>query len=419
VTRIIPRRALPIGVERLSYGRGLVVNGPRQCGKSELLRMLHERLGGTLASLDEPAQLRAARVDPTGFVADRTRPLFVDEVQRGGDPLILALKVLLDDSREPGQAVLAGSTRFLTEPRLSESLAGRVRFLDLWPLAQAEIEETPAAGLVDLLFSPTREIRQAYADLPGLGRREVYERVCRGGFPEAVLAPNDRARNLFFNDYVRTVSQRDITEISRIAQRIELPGFLRVLASRTATVLNAATLADAVGLTPDSVRRYLPLVETVFLTLTLPAWSRNVSAQLRRRPKVHLTDAGLAAALVGATPDTMLDPTSTSTGQLLETFVVTELVKLTTWCDDPVALSHYRDADGREADLVLERPDGRVAAIEVKAAIDVDERDVRHLTYLRDHLGDGFANGVIIHCGKRATPLGDRITALPVNALWG
>lgn len=144
-----------------------------------------------------------------------------------------------------------------------------------------------------------------------------------------------------------------------------------------------------------------------------------MSTQLRRRPKVHLADAGLAAALVGATPDRMLDPTSTSTGQLLETFVVTELVKLTTWCDDPVALSHYRDADGREADVVLERPDGRVAAIEVKAAVDVDERDLRHLTYLRDHLGDGFANGVIIHCGKRPTPLGDRITALPVNALWG
>lgn len=418
MTRLIPRRALPIGVERLSYGRGLVVNGPRQCGKSELLRMLHDHLGGTLASLDEPAQLRAARIDPTGFVTDRSLPLFIDEVQRGGNPLVLALKVLLDNSREPGQVVVAGSTRFLTEPRLSESLAGRVRFLDLWPLAQAEIDEVPGAGLVDLLLSPTRRLRQAYGDLPGLGRRGIYERVCRGGYPEAVLAPGDRARIAFFNDYVRTVGQRDITEIGRIAQRIELPGFLRVLASRTATVLNAATLADVVGLTPDSVRRYLPLVETVFLALTLPAWSRNVATRLRRRPKIHLTDSGLAAALVGATPDKMLDPTSTYTGQLLETFVVTEIVKLTTWCDVSVALSHYRDADGREADLVLEGPDGRVSAIEVKAAIDVDERDVRHLTYLRDRLGDRFTNGVIVHCGKQATPLGDRITALPVNSLW-
>jgi len=394
------------------------VNGPRQCGKSELLRMLHDQLGGTLSSLDEPVQLRAARTDPTGFVSDRALPLFVDEVQRGGNPLVLALKVLLDGSQEPGQVVLAGSTRFLTEPRLSESLAGRVRFLDLWPLAQAEIEEASEANPVDLLLSSTRRLRRAYADLPGPSRREVYERVCRGGYPEAVLAPSDRARTGFFNDYVRTISQRDITEIGRIAQRVELPGFMRVLASRTATVLNTATLADVVGLTPDSVRRYLPLVETVFLTMRLPAWSRNVTAQLRRRPKVHLTDSGLAAALTGTTPDRMLDPASTYTGQLLETFVVTELVKLTTWCEEPVALSHYRDAEGREADVVLESPDGRITAIEVKAAVDVDERDVRHLTYLRDQLGESFTNGVIIHCGKQTVPLGDRITALPVNALW-
>lgn len=407
-----------MAAERLTYGRGLIVNGPRQCGKSELLRMLNGRLGGTLSSLDEPAQLRAARTDPTGFVTDRVSPLFVDEVQRGGDPLILALKVLLDGSRDPGQVVLAGSTRFLTEPRLSESLAGRVRFLDLWPLAQCEIDGTSGSNPIDVLLSEATNLRSAYGEVPGASRPEIYERLCRGGYPEAVLAPSAKARAGFFNDYIRTVSQRDITELGRIAQRVELPGFLRVLAARTATVLNASTLADAVGLEPASLRRYLPLVETVFLSLTLPAWSHNAATRMRRRPKVHLTDAGLAAALIGATPARMLDPTSTSTGQLLETFVVTELVKFATWCDTAVEFSHYRDADGREADLLLESPEGRVAAIEVKAAIDVDERDVRHLAYLRDRIGDDFANGVIIHCGKQLLPMGDRITAVPVNALW-
>jgi uncharacterized protein len=419
VSTLIPRRALPIALDLLGYGRGLVVNGPRQSGKSELLRMLHDRLGGTLSSLDDSAQLRAARTDPTGFVSDRPRPLFVDEVQRGGEPLVLALKVVLDGSQQPGQVVLAGSTRFLTEPRLSESLAGRVRFLDLWPLAQAEIEGSSATNLVDALLSPTSELRAALGELQGLRRPEIYERVCRGGFPEAVRAPTQRARAGFFRDYVRTVSQRDITELGRLAQRVELPGFLRVLASRTANELNRATLADEVGLTPESLRRYLPLVETVFLVLLLPAWSHNSAARVRRRPKLHLSDPGLAAALTGMTPERMLDPTTTYTGQLLETFVVTELVKLATWCEEPVELSHYRDKDGREADVIVESPDGRVAAIEVKAAIDVDERDLRHLTYLRDRLGDSFANGVIIHCGKQVLPMGDRITAVPVNALWG
>ena len=121
---ILPRHATAVALDKLSAARGLVVNGPRQCGKSELLRLIHGQVGGTLLSLDEPAMLRAARTDPAGLVADRAPPLLIDEVQRGGNSLVLALKVLLDSSRQPGQLVLAGSTRFLTEPRLSESLVG-------------------------------------------------------------------------------------------------------------------------------------------------------------------------------------------------------------------------------------------------------------------------------------------------------
>lgn len=331
---------------------------------------------------------------------------------------MLALKVLLDATREPGRLVLAGSTRFLTEPRLSESLAGRVRFLDLWPLAQAEIDRSAGPNLVEAVLSPTGDLRAVLAEVHGIKRAEVYERICRGGFPEAVLAPSAKARGGFFADYVRTVSQRDITELGRLAQRVELPGLLRVLASRTATVMNSATLAEAVGLTPDSVRRYLPLVETVFLVLALPSWSGNQAARARRRPKLHLTDSGLAAALTGVTAERMLAPTTTYTGQLFETFVVTELAKLATWSDELVALFHYRDADGREADVILETPDGRLAAIEAKAAVNVDNRDVRHLAYLRDRLGTNFANGVIIHCGEQVLAMGDRITAIPVNCLW-
>ena len=107
---ILPRHATAIALEKLRDARGIVVNGPRQCGKSELLRVIHAELGGSLMTLDEPALLRAARLDPTGFVGDRAFPLLIDEVQRGGNPLILAIKVLLDSSRHPGRVVLAGST---------------------------------------------------------------------------------------------------------------------------------------------------------------------------------------------------------------------------------------------------------------------------------------------------------------------
>ena len=418
MSTLIPRRALGTTLDRLASARGVIVNGPRQSGKSELLRILHGELDGTLATLDVPAQLRVARTDPMGFVSDRAYPLLIDEVQRGGDPLVLALKVLLDSSRDPGRVVLAGSTRFLTEPRLSESLAGRVRFVDLWPLSQGEIDGSQGPNLLALLSGSTRRLRTELRGLEGESRPALYERVCRGGFPEAVLAPSSKARRRFFTDYVRTVSQRDIVEMSRIAQRVDLPRVLRFLAGRTGTILNKSTLANDVGMSADSMSRYLPLIETIFLTFTLPAWSRSPTAGIRRRPKVHLTDAGLAAALTGMTPERMLDPSTTFTGQLFETFVVTELLKLMSWHDEPVELLHYRDGEGREADVIVESFDGRIAAIEVKAALGVNDHDIRHLGYLRDRSGEGFTNGVILYCGDAVLPLGDRLTALPVNALW-
>jgi predicted AAA+ superfamily ATPase len=407
-------------LRRLRGARGVIVNGPRQAGKSELLKMLHGRLDGTLLTLDRPQHLRLARTDPTGFVEDRTRPLMIDEVQRGGDPLVLAIKVVLDSSQERGQVVLAGSTRFLTEPRLSESLAGRVRFVDLWPFSQGEIDQLGPLGdrFLDRLTGPTDDLYHSSTAAPRLARRDVYTRLCVGGFPEAVLAEGQRDRAEFFADYSRTISQRDITELGRVAERIELQAVLRLIAERTATPLNATGLAHLIGTSEDSMRRYLPLVETIFLSYQLPAFAPGAGAHARRRPKVHMTDTGLAAALLGVTPDRLLHPDATIVGQLLETFALMELVKQSTWADEQVRLTHYRDRERREVDIVAETPDGRVAGIEVKAAIDVDQRDFRHLTYLRDRLGTRFTNGVVLHCGPEPARWGDRLLSLPISALW-
>jgi uncharacterized protein len=417
---IWPRKSTEVAIRRLAAARGVVVNGPRQAGKSELLKLLHARRGGTLMTLDQPQHLRLARTDPTGFVQDRELPLFVDEVQRGGDPLVLALKVLLDSSQQKGQVVLAGSTRFLTEPRLSESLAGRIRFVDLWPFSQGESHRLGDRSdrLIDSLLSIGNDLVAATRSAPGLSRHAVFSRVCVGGYPEAVLATSHRDRVEFFADYVRTISQRDITELGRLGDRVDLPAVLRLLAERTASIVNVSALSQSVGVSPDSMRRYLPLVETIFLSLSLPAFGGSTKTRTRRRPKLHLTDTGLAASVLGVTADRLMDPSATMSGQLLETFVVMELVKQSGWSEELVRLSHYRDADDREVDLMVETADGRVAGVEVKAAIDVDERDFRHLAYVRDRLGDRFTSGVVLHCGSEPARWGDRLFSLPISALW-
>jgi predicted AAA+ superfamily ATPase len=137
---LISRRALAVVLRRLDAARAVVVNGPRQSGKTALLGMVHERRGGESVGLDSSAALASARADPTGFVTGFGEPLLIDEVQRGGDPLVTAIKLAVDKTPRRGRFLLAGSSRFLTEPRLSESLAGRVRIVDLWPLSQGEID---------------------------------------------------------------------------------------------------------------------------------------------------------------------------------------------------------------------------------------------------------------------------------------
>jgi predicted AAA+ superfamily ATPase len=414
---LVDRRALRVLERRLDAARVVVVNGPRQSGKTELLRLLHRQRGGGFVTLDQRDDLRVARTDPTGLVTGIERPTVIDEVQRGGDPLLLAIKAEVDRSNEPGQFLLAGSTRFLSEPRLSESLAGRVRFVDLWPFSIGEVFSAPDR-LIDLLFTETSTLRETTAAVRGITRAATMQLVARGGFPEAVRSTDEINRTEFLDSYARTVAERDIRELVNVNQRVEMLELMRHMAARSGSVLNTAALAQELRMSSDSTRRYLPLLETIYFHHLLPAWSRNLSARQRNRPKLHVYDTGLAASLLGLGADRLARPTESLAGPLFETFVVNELAKQATWSTERVRLFHWRDRDDREVDVIIETPDGRIAAVEVKAAVDAGTDDARWLAYLRDLAGDAFINGVVIHCGDRMRPLGDRLTALPVSAIW-
>ena len=182
--------------------------------------------------------------------------------------------------------------------------------------------------------------------------------------------------------------------------------------------LNVASLARDVGINGETLRSYLALLETIYLHVRLPAWSTNFTSRAKHHPKVHMVDTGLAANVLGLSAERLSTPTTQMAGPLFETFVVNELVRQQAWSDERVRLGHFRDREQREVDLILESGDGRVVAVEMKAARDVDEIDFRWLAYLRDRLGDLFINGIVIHLGERPLPFGDRLTALPVSAVW-
>lgn len=402
--------------EALEAFRVVVVNGPRQSGKSTLLGLLAGSVGATMLTMDDRTTLTLARSDPAGLVAGYPHPIFVDEVQRAGDPLVLAIKSWVDSHpRERGRFVLAGSSRFLTVPTISESLAGRVRILDLWPFSQGELGGGPDR-FIDFAFSSPEELVRLEA--PALTRAQVMERVVLGGFPPVHELDSARQRNAWFADYRRTLVQRDLAELRRVRQGVDLPRLFRLLAGLTAQEHNVAGLARAMDLSEETVRSYLALLETIYIHHTLPSWSAGFVARVKRRPKLHLVDSGLAAATLGLGIDRLAVPAEPMGGPLLETFVVAELLKARAWAEVPVELLHFRDRDGREVDVILEAADGRVVALEIKAAVDVDDHDARWLGWLRDRLGERFIHGVVLHLGDRPRPLGDRLTALPVAALW-
>ena len=414
---LLPRHAFDLINARLGEGRVVAVNGARQAGKTALLRMVHRHSGGTLSTFDDASTVEAARRDPFGFVTGFPYPHLIDEIQRGGGPVLLAIKRQVDLDPAPGQYVLTGSTRFLTEPRLSESLAGRVRMIDLWPLSQGEIHRGLESFIQDCFHQPG-QILARYRHARALSRRETYDALVIGGFPESVLATSESARRGFFQSYFRTVTQRDVGQLAKLRLSSDLPRLARLLLGRSGTELNAASMAGELRLNEETVRRHLALLEAVYLIHLLPAWSRNLSSRQRRRPKVHAVDTGLASALLNQTAERLARPGAPLAGELLETFVVNEVLKQLSWSGEAIEAYHWREDQGREVDLVLERGDGAVVAIEVKAGVDVRAEDLRGLSLLRDRLGHDLLLGVLFHCGDRVVPLGDRLIGVPISALW-
>jgi predicted AAA+ superfamily ATPase len=392
--------------------RVTVVTGPRQSGKTTLVQS--KLSGGTLRSLDDQGILNAALADPVGFLGSGSRPLVIDEIQRAGEPLVRAIKLAVDRDPSPGQFVVTGSSNFLTVPTISESLAGRAGFVEVWPFTQGELSGTPDS-FVDRALSGPAAFSAHQPDR--LSRRDLLERVCAGGYPE-IHRLTARQRPGWFRDYVSTTIERDIVELSGIRKVAEMGQLLRLFAARTGCELVMQGIIDDAPLERQAVYDHRAWLETIHLITTLPAWSRNLTRRVKRHPKIFLTDPGLASWLLGKTPEALTDPADPSTGQLVETFVFNELRRQLTWAATDATLFHWQDRSGAEVDLVIEAADGRVAALEVKTGQTAKPEWFRWLTQMRDAVGNKFTAGITLYAGNEVLPFGDRLLAAPISSLW-
>lgn len=254
----------------------------RQTGKSTLANLLAERLGARMITLDREEDLAAALDDPAEFLALLGSPAVIDELQRGGDGLVLALKQRLDASRAPGQYVLTGSTNFLTTRAVSESLAGRIDLVTLWPLSMGELTGGPD-GFADRAFDAPADLVHHRGATPS--RRDYLELVCRGGYPEANRL-SDRSRRRWFERYLETVLRREVESVADLRRFDALLGMARLLMATTGSELVVSRLADDLGIDRATAEAYEPWMETAYLVHRLPAWNRKIAARTVRRPKL-------------------------------------------------------------------------------------------------------------------------------------
>lgn len=413
----IPRRAMDVALDSLGEFRVLVIHGARQVGKSTLALALAARNSAAVVSLDNAGDLAAARNDAPTFLEVLGTPLVIDEVQRAGEPLVLAVKAVVDADNRPGQYVLTGSSNFLTVPTISESLAGRVDIITLWPLSQGELS-AGSDGFVDRAFRGPRRLLAHGGATPG--RAEYFERLCRGGYP-GVQQLSERGRRRWFEQYIETVLRREIEVADDIRRLDAMAAMVRYFAATTGQELVLTTAAGKLGIDRATAASYQPWLETVFLIHRVPAWGRGLTAKVVKRPKVYMVDSGVAAALLGKQAEALASPTDPAAGPLFETFLVNELAKQLTWCDTTARLFHFRDRAGAEVDSVLETADGRVVGVEIKSTSTPRQEDFRGLARVRDEVDRArgeFVAGVLLHTGERRLPFGDRLVALPASDLW-
>ncbi len=407
---LYPRFARRRLEEALTDTPVVLVHGPRQCGKTTLARMVGDAAGYGYVTFDDDVQLAAAETDPVGFVADLPDKTVLDEVQRVPG-LFLALKSVVDRDRRPGRFILTGSANVLLVPKLADSLAGRMEILRLHPLAQDELARNES-HFFDALFEGRFLNRQFERLGPALA-----ERIVAGGYPAALTRAKPQRRAAWYRDYIETLVQRDVRDLARIRALESLPRLLQLAASQTARLVNVAELAAAFQLSRPTIHDYVTLLERVFLLEHLPPWHSNRLSRLIKTPKLHLTDTGLATALLGVDSATLARD-RTTLGQLLETFVFQELRRQASWRDAPIEFYHFRDKDGAEVDIVLEHGSQEVAGIEIKAAATVTGKDFRGLKKLKEAARDRFVVGLVVYDGESVASFGDGLYAVPIRSLW-
>ena len=387
----------------------LLVTGARQVGKTTFLRHLSED-ERTYVTLDDPLLLDLAKRDPALFLQRFRPPLLIDEIQYAPE-LLPYIKMEADKIGRPNLFWLTGSQQFHLMKGVSESLAGRVAIIRLLGFSRREMigqsrELRPFVPIVS-------EITGREASGGALDLRELYSLIWRGTFP-AIAINKEMDWNLFYSSYIQTYLQRDVRDLAKVGDEMAFLRFLRIAAARTGQLLNLSEFARDADIAVNTAKSWLSILQASGIVYLLEPYHTNLSKRLVKTPKLYFLDTGLCAYLTEwSSPETL--EAGAMSGAILETWVMSELLKSYWHNGREAPFYYYRDKDKREIDLLIVQ-DGIIYPLEIKRTASPGIGDIRHFGVL-EKLKMPIGPGGVICLARQSLPLSESAMAIPVAVL--
>ena len=399
---MIKRKLEPTILEMLDNFRIVAINGPRQSGKTTLAKLIAKHKNITYYTFDDEDVYNTAKQDPNGFISYISKDnVVIDEVQMIPE-LIPSIKIQVDEKNKKGMFLLTGSSDMFKNSKIKESLAGRMVSFNLYPLSYSEINNRNI-NIIDKLFKD--DFNYFNIDFTTIPNDSFIQAVINGGYPE-IYTLSTKAKHAWFESYIKSRITKDVQSIGDvdINQISSLAKLLQLLAGQISSLVNYKNIADKIKISDKTVKKYIEILEALYIIKLVPAYANNQLKRVVKSPKVHFIDSGLASYLLNVDADGAMVKQGKLYGDIVESFVYSELIKHKTTADKRVSIYHFRDQQKKEVDFVLESSDSKIVAIEVKSGSNIKKEYFKGLVALADTTKDKDFRGIILYGGDKIMP---------------
>ena len=390
-------------IEMLESFRIVAINGPRQSGKTTLQKRIAKSKNMKYYTFDDANIFNTATSDPKGFIdyISKDENVAIDEVQMIPE-IIPPIKMNVDDENRKGMFLLTGSSDMFKNSKIKESLAGRMVSFNLFPLSYSEINNRDI-NIIDKLFS--ENFNNFDINFENINKEEFISAVINGGYPEVYNLPI-KAKKAWYDFYIKARITKDIATIENVQLDTisHLSKLLKVLAGQVGSLVNYKNIANSIGIADKTVSKYIGLLEALYIIKLVPSYSNNILKKVVKSPKVQFIDSGLASFLLNASVESSMIGKNNHLGNLVETFVYTELIKHQSYANENIEIYHFRDQQKKEVDFVLESSSGDIVALEIKSGSNIKSEHFKGLVALAKTMKNINFKGIVLYGGDQILP---------------